>query len=340
MNENETNGPIETGLPKSLSQEMIDNYNNAVAAQVNPQSAPQNVQPSQMAAPKIDMTKLANLDIIAPGDNTFQKYQVSNVIRRKRQGGGKFSFVEPEIIPLPSGGRLYKGVTDDPDVLNGFIKMYPMTVKEEEILSTSRFLKSGSATRMVIDNCIASGIEAKDILLFDSNFLLFYLRSISYGDEYKFKVKCGNSACEQEFEHTVHISKLEFEELPESVTEPITVKLPKSRYTVSFVLARMFHSEEIYQRNLKKKKSTDDTDDRMVDNLIATTLKIIAPDGTEVPRKDWEEFYESLPGIDRAELSEKSNFTTGVDKLKGVKCPYCETDYSGSIPIGAEFFRF
>jgi len=293
-------------------------------------------------APKIDMSKIANIDAVRKaGDDTLDKALEGSSPRMfKKRGSGKFNFVQPEKIILPSGGRLYKSVTDDPDILSGYIYMYPMTVREEEILSTSRFLKTGAATRMVIDNCIASDIEAKDILLFDSNYLLFYLRSISYGDDYKFKLKCSNSSCEQEFEHTVQISKLTFEELPEDVTEPIKVVLPKTKYTVYTVLPRLFHSEEIYQRSLKRKKGTDDVDSRLVDNLMVTIVKIVAPDGTEVPSRDWEEFLMSIPGIDRAALKEKTDFSTGVDTLKDVQCPYCGTDYSGTIPIGAEFFRF
>jgi len=281
---------------------------------------PENKAPE---APKIDLSKIVNV----PGAE-----------RKKRKG--KFNFTEAEVTALPSRGILYKNVTQDTDILNGQIQMYPMTVKDEEILSTSRFLKSGAATRMVIDNCIASDIEARDILLYDSNYLLFFLRSISYGDDYKFKLKCSNSSCGMEFDHTVKISELKFEEIPEDIVEPFVVDLPKSKYKVTFVLPRLAHSEEIYNRNRKRKKSTADSDQRLVDNLIVTTIKITAPDGTEVPMGDWEEFYESLIGMDRAVLNEKADFSTGVDKLEGVVCPYCETDFSGTIPIGVDFFCF
>jgi len=274
-------------------------------------------------APKIDMDKIVN---VPKGE------------RKKKKG--KFSFTEAEVTPLPSRGLLYKSVTQDPDILNGQIQMYPMTVKDEEILSTNRFLKTGAATRMVIDNCVASDIDARDILLYDSNYLLFFLRGISYGNDYNFKLKCSNSSCGMEFEHTVKINELEFEELPEDIKEPFVVELPKSKYKVTFVLPRLAHSEEIYNRNRKRKKSTNSSDQRMVDNLIVTTIKITDPDGNDIPPGDWEEFYESLIGMDRAELNEKADFSTGVDKLEGVVCPYCESDYSGSIPIGIDFFRF
>lgn len=294
-------------------------------------------------APTIDISKIQNLAAInQTGDNTIEKAQAETgqFISKKRRGGGKFNFVQPEKIPLPSGGAIYAPVTDDEDVLNGYIYMYPMTVKEEEILSTSRFLKSGAATRMVIDNCIASDIDAKDILLFDSNFLLFHLRSISYGNDYKFTLKCSNSGCEQEFDHIVDIKGLEFKELPSDVVEPIVITLPKTGYKVETILPRLFHSEQIYQKNLKKKKSTADADTRMVDNMLSTVTRITAPDGTELGRGDWNEFLEAIPGMDRAELKEKTDYSTGVDTLDGVICPFCNSDYSGTIPIGTDFFRF
>jgi hypothetical protein len=274
-------------------------------------------------APILDLSKISN---------------VPSSEKKKRKG--KFSFTEAETTPLPSRGILYSNITDDPDILNGQIQLYPMTVKDEEILSTSRFLKTGAATRMVIDNCLASNIDAKDILLYDSNYLLFFLRGISYGDDYKFKLKCSNSTCNMEFDHTVKISDLDFEELPAEVKEPFVVTLPKCKYKVTFVLPRLAHSEEIYNRNRKRKKSTEDADQRLVDNLIVTTIRITAPDGEDVSPADWEEFYESLIGMDRATLKDEADFSTGVDKLEGVVCPYCENDYSGTIPIGVDFFRF
>lgn len=280
----------------------------------------------------IDLSAVKNISALQHEDKDFAK----TISAHKKTT--KFNFVEPELIPLPSKGKLYK--SEDSDIEKGFIKLFPMTVKEEEILATPRFLKTGSATRMVLENCIASNVPARDILLYDSNFLLFRLRQISYGDEYRFKLRCDNSVCEKEFEHTVNISKLKFEELPEDFSEPISVKLPRSKYTVISILPRLAHSEELTMRSSNRVKSTETSDRRFLDNLIVTTVAILDPSGKEVPQKDWEEFYSALPGADAAELREKTSMSTGVDKLDNVVCPYCGKDYSGTIPIGPEFFRF
>jgi hypothetical protein len=251
----------------------------------------------------------------------------------------KFNFNVEELVPLPSGGRLYANVTEDPDILGGFIKLRAMTIKEEEILSTNRFLKTGSTTRMIMERCIVSDIDAKDLLLFDANFLLFYLRKLSYGDEYKFKLNCQSSTCGKEFDHKIKISELTFEELPEDVVEPIQVTLPRSKFTVVSILPRLLHSEELYKQRSNKKKSTEDEDSNTTDNLLVTTLGIYDDNGEMIDKRDWREFYESLPAIDRAELSVKTKFNSGLDELHGVTCPFCESKFEGSVPVGLEFFR-
>ena len=295
--------------------------------------AEKDTTPKPPSINEIDLSKIKNLDAVEQVDKEFSK------VVSKKTKSNKFNFAESELIPLPSRGILYKNVTEDTNILRGFIEMYPMTMKEEEILSTPRFLKTGSATRMIMDRCIASSIDAKDILLFDSNFLMFYLRMISYGDEYEFPITCSNAMCEKKFNHKIEISKLKFEELPE-VKEPLKIELPVSKYTVECILPRLYHSEEIFMRDTKRKKSTSDQDRRLLDNLIVTTISIKDQNKKEVPTTDWEEFFEALPGKDTGALREATEFRTGVDELDGIECPYCGTQYEGTIPIGPEFFRF
>ena len=292
-------------------------------------------KPNIPAPEQIDLSLVKNAEAVIKKDKSFQ-----NVVAGKKKIS-KFDFRgEPELIPLPSKGKLYKAVTQDKDVLSGFIKMYPMTAAEEEILSNQKYAKAGTSTRAILDSCIASNIDAADILLFDSNFLLFYLRKISYGDEYTFEIASPEDQWNRKFEHTVKISELKFEELPDDIKEPIIIHLPKTGYTVETVLPRLFHSEDIHKRNMNRKRSTDDSDKRLTDNIVVTTVRVIDPNGEEVPEMDWEDFYEAIPALDKAEIRDKTTFSTGVDEIKGIVCPYTEREIDISIPIGPEFFRF
>lgn len=289
---------------------------------------------------EIDLSAVSNFDAAAKKDRGLEEVAAAKKASKPKRKDGRFNFSEAELVPLPSKGQLYKKVTDDEDILGGFIKLYPMTTKEEEILSTQRHLRTGASTRLILQNCIDSAIDAKDILVFDSNFLLFYLRKISYGDEYEFELSSTEDALRRKFKHKINISDLRFEELDDNVKEPIKVVLPKSKYTVECVLPRMYHIEEIYKMNARREKKSDGTDKRLLDNLVVTTVRVLDENKKEVPSKYWEEFYESLPGMDIAELREKTKFDTGVDELKGIVCPYTDREMDVTIPMGPEFFRF
>ncbi len=121
--------------------------------------------------PIIDMSKLNNAQaMVDMGDEAVEAAMSKRIPKAGRKKKGKFNFVKPVRIALPSKGRFYD--TDDEDIKEGFILLTQMTPKDEEVLSTSEFLKKGVATRMVLDNCIHSDIDAKDLLAFDSNYFI------------------------------------------------------------------------------------------------------------------------------------------------------------------------
>ncbi len=290
---------------------------------------------------EIDLSNLSNEEALEKKDREFAntlKNKKASMPSKKRSN--KFNFSDAERIPLPSKGRFYTEDTDDSDVLDGFIQLSAMTAKEEEILSTRKFVSQGISTRMILDSCIESDIEAKDILLFDSNYLLFYLRKISYGDEYTFNIRSTEDPMQREFEHTLKISEMTFEELPEELEEPIVVKLPKSKYTVKCILPRLYHTEEINKRDMNRKRTDSSTDKRLIDKMVVTTTEILDDQEKKVPQKDWEEFFEALPGMDIATLRDETTFDTGVDEISNIVCPYTERTMRTTIPIGPEFFRF
>jgi len=288
----------------------------------------------------IDFSKVANLKAATKKDRGLEEIVEKKISSNQRSRSERFRFSESELIPLPSKGKLYKNVTDDKDILDGFIRLFPMTVKEEEILSSQRHLKTGSSTRLILQNCLDSAIDAKDILVFDSNFLLFYLRKISYGDEYSFELSSSEDSLRRKFKHTIKISELAFEELDDSITEPIVINLPYSKYTIECILPRMYHIEEMYKMTARRPVSSDSEDKRLIDNLLVTTVRILDKEKKEVLSKYWEEFYESLPGMDIAEVRERTKFDTGVDEIKGIVCPYTKREMDLTIPMGPEFFRF
>ncbi len=284
----------------------------------------------------IDLSKIKNLEAIEKTDKEFAKK-----IYEKTIISGKNEIIpyEIETIPLPSRGLTYKTITDDEDVLNGFIKIREMRGHDEKILTTQRYLKDGTVLKRLLNNCIVSNIDAEDLTTFDFNYILFVLRSISYGDDYKFKQKCENYMCEREMPLECKISELKFGELPESFEEPILVKLPKSKFIIECVLTRQYHTDEIRKLDKQEeKKSEHDYDKTLIRKMVLTTIRIFDKNGKELDKKMWEEFYNQLTTIDIVEIREKTDFKTEIEG-KEVVCPYCGTTQKIPVPIGADFFR-
>lgn len=245
-----------------------------------------------------------------------------------------------ELVELPSHGLLYKNITSDPDIIEkGSIRVRPMTVNEEKILTTSRLVKSGQALDMIFSNCIKSDIEPGELLSSDRVFVMLWLRSISYGNIYKFNITCPNNACGRRFEYEVDLSEHPIHEMEEGTEEPFEINLPVMKYTVHFRLPRGKDEVEIIKMQNKPKKMND-TDDSIVQRLSSIMTKIEDPSGQEVPKTQYSRFVESLVGRDASairNLIDKKD--AGVEDIKGIRCPYCDHEFDTPIPITENFFR-
>jgi hypothetical protein len=280
---------------------------------------------------KLDLSKVSNVDAVKELNKEL-KIQTNS-----------FFPTEIERVRLPSKGLPYKNSSEDQEIQNGFINIREMKGHDEKLLSTPRFIKEGSLFRRILDNCIVSNMNPQDLITTDFNYLLFALRSISYGDLYKFQHKCVSSSCEKSFQVESKISEITWEELPDNFEEPIKIKLPKSKYVIELILPRQYHVEQLQRENLKEHKSTEtDGNSLMIKKFVFTTLSIIDQDGNSVPdgpnKSNWEKFYTDLSGMDLAEIREKTKFNTEIEG-KEVICPYCGEYQKASLPIGADFFR-
>lgn len=284
-----------------------------------------------------DLSKVSNMEALKRVDS--EAVDLFRTAKPKKTS--KFNFRTSQLVPLPSRGFLYEGYTTDPEILEqGHIRLLPMTVAEEQILSSQKYIKNGSTFRMILDRCIDSDIDAKDILSMDALYLMFVLRSISYGDEYKFTIKCQNPMCEKKFEHTINISERPYNTLKEKIIEPIELKLPISKFTIQLKLPRVYDDEIITMMQNNDKISSDGTRKDFIYRYYVSTVAIFDEEMNEVPKEDWVEFFEALPGYDRSEINKAISFTSGIEDLKGIMCPYCESEFDLTIPIGGEFFRF
>lgn len=268
-----------------------------------------------------------------PGDTFYKSNQTA--------GSGLMFEPPAELVEIPSHGYLYGKVTNDPDILErGSIKIRPMTVHEEKILTTSRIVKSGQALDMIFDNCIKSDIRSGDLLSSDRVFLMLWLRSISYGNLYKFNLTCQNSSCGKRFEYEVDLSEHPIKEIEDpDVKEPFEITLPIMKYKVWVRLPRGKDEIEIIKMQNKPKK-INDTDESIVQRLSSVIQKIEDPDGNEVPADQYQAFVESLVGRDASAIRNALDRNdAGVEDIKGIQCPHCDFEFDTPIPITENFFR-
>jgi len=254
--------------------------------------------------------------------------------------GGTSRF-EPAAIPVevPSKGFLYQGLFDDKEAAQGIIRVKPLTLQEEKILTTDRLIQSGKALDMVLESCIKSDVDPYQLLSTDRLYLLFYLRGMSYGLEYDFDVRCYH--CGNNFIQTVEIDKLPINiwgKASEAV-EPMVVTLPMTRATVEFRHMRG-EDEQAMLEDANKPVSMNDIDQSVADSVIKLVTQVTLEDGEKLSPRDRIDFLNNLIGADIDSIrDELRDHESGIKQLENIQCPRCQGTLEFSVPLGRNFFR-
>lgn len=285
---------------------------------------------------------------VKPGDDFYQNADLST----GSTSGGQSLMFEPaaELIDLPSHGVLYKNISDDPDVTEkGAIRVRPMTVHEEKILTTPRLVRSGQALDMVFKNVIKSmgkngqPLDPGELLSSDRVYIMLWLRAVSYGNIYKFNLTCPNNACGRKFEYEVDLGEHPITEMPvedgKVPQEPFKFQLPFSKYTLIYRLPRGKDEMEIIKLQNQPKKMND-ADETIVQRMSSAIQAILDPNGEEIPKQHIQPFVESMRAGDASAFrNELERVDSGIDDIKGIRCPHCDHEFDSPIPITENFFR-
>lgn len=283
------------------------------------------------AAPDFDLSKVANLNTLDARDKEALKSNVALNPRRAQKR--KFCFQEPQKFPLPSKGKFYQDSPDE-DLRNGFIKLYPMSVADEETLTNKAYLKNNSMLRVLFETCMASDYDARKLLSFDSMYIMYLLRSISYGNVYDFTVSCKD--CGKKFDFSLDINDIEWAELPDDEPDEREIVLPVSKYVVTMPLPRIGMDETIERIRKQNEKNRFLTENSLL--YCSRTTSIKDPDGNEIDPRDWVEFFSTIPVKDRVALNQSFEKVVNSPKIS-VVCPECGNEIEMDIPLEASFFR-
>lgn len=249
-----------------------------------------------------------------------------------------FTFDVPKLeVPLPSEGKTYPLNRDGKPIDK--ITLRAMTAKDENILHSPAYIQSGFAFVKVVQSCITPPINfnVADMLVGDANLLLFMLRILSYGNEYKASgVECPD--CKKKFE-------FEFDLTKGSSTRELTVepcrpnenrfnfKLPQTGHMIDFMLETRTINNEIEAINKKLKKNHSEQG-------MTTRLKnlILAIDGNEDKKLIAEFVDEHLLSKDSLALRNYMNsISPRLDLKQMISCPECGEMVEVDIPLDYTF---
>jgi hypothetical protein len=242
-------------------------------------------------------------------------------------------------VEVPSHGFLYAGATNDADAARGIIKVRQLTLNEEKILTTDRFVQQGKALDMILENCIKSDIDPYSLISSDRLYLLFYIKGMSYGLDYDFDVKCYH--CGFNFEQTIQIDKLEIKEWTEETypREPIVIELPMSKFIIEAHMMRGREETKLMEK-ARELRNLNQADDSIGEALSLLADKVTTNDGEVLSPKDKEDFIGNMVAGDADFFRETiRNKDCGIQPLKQIYCPRCEGALEFNVPLGRNFFR-
>lgn len=237
-----------------------------------------------------------------------------------------------EDFVLPSKGKLYS------KDINPNIKLRSMTTLEEK----KRLSHSDSGYKIlseIIDDCTVDNkpeISSYDMILGDYQYLLYKLRTVTYGPDYKVDIRCPY--CGEAHSEVINLDDLEVKEYSEDIDKLLQITLPRSKKLVklNILTPRMLDKINERAKEIRKKSPDIEGDPKLVLWLEAVINTV---DGEVLSPAKLTKFVEQLP------MADVNYINKSLDKIKlGIMaevqtvCPICGNDCIQPLPWSGEFF--
>lgn len=238
-----------------------------------------------------------------------------------------------ETYTLPSKGMIYEEEVN-PNVILGCMKT------KHEMMRLSATDYSNKVMADIIDDCIQGdiGISAYDMCLGDYQFLLFKLRTVTYGPEYEMGGRCPHCGTENYID--VDLDNLEIMEYSDDLAEMLEMTLPESGNVVTLTLQTPRTLDKITRMVTDRRRRTKNNEDPTL--IYTITNSITEVDGESKNPIEIENWIRDLPMKDTNSLL---NRITEVNNKIGVNvdvediCVGCGRYYTAPFHINSEFFR-
>lgn len=237
-----------------------------------------------------------------------------------------------EEYELPSKGKIYS------KEVNPKVKLRSMTTQEEmKRLGHSTYVYKMFSE--MIDDCLIEkpGISTYDMCVGDYQYLLYKLRIVTYGSDYKIQSICTN--CGNLNTQTVNLDKLKTNTYDESLDKLMEFELPVSKKIIKLKLQTPRMLDEVEKATKEQNsKSSDLIESAVLFNVMALIDTI---DGVPYDDIKKETFVRNLPMRDTNTILQKAKkiiSKIGLDTTVTCTCNNCKQNYEISLPITGEFF--
>jgi hypothetical protein len=255
-------------------------------------------------------------------------------------------FLPWEEIQLPSLGYYY------PTMPDGKVKVRPMGITAEKILSTQRLAATGKSIDLMLRRCVQfpKDFNTDDLLTGDKNFLFFYIRGITYGPDYDFLFTCSDKQCARATEYEGSLHDVTVKQADSKLgAEPFKVVLPnlsamaKQEVWVKLRLMRNKDSRDIFNQ-IPTTKRYEDLDATLDEALTGNISRVITEVGTDQSSTNdpdkIKQFIDRLHSGDAKTIDAFiTEATPGIDTKVRLVCKHCSNEMTGELPITESFLR-
>lgn len=237
-------------------------------------------------------------------------------------------------IQLPSRGKFYGG-----QIPEGYISVEPLGTKDEKLFSAGP--DSGAEViNKIYDSCVSCPIDHRDLVLGDRLFILFQLRSISYGSRYDYPFRCEECG-------TKSWGSIDLDKVP--LIEPSGELEDLSKFSVHLpilgkdLVLRLLtgRDEEKIRRYSQQINARTKGQSANVEYIYRLARRVESLDGEPVGIREAMEFVETLKGEDSLALRDAIiDHDVGPSMEVEPNCQSCGFPNGPFVlPIGPEFFR-
>lgn len=214
----------------------------------------------------------------------------------------------------------------------------PMTTMEEKL----RLSSPGFGTiAQVIQRCLVSGQDVNNLKMFDVQYLMYKMRTITYGEGYKVGLICPH--CGKRVDLVVDLDKdIKVNVVPDDFKEPFDIgPLPMSKDVLQ---CRIFTMQD-YLDILSESKAKMEKFPEMKEDpsfIIELTKRIVSINGEHLAPFQLVDYLENMHARDYqvfdSEYAKKTN-SFGLDINLETECEHCQKTIKYALPMTSEFFR-